>query len=66
MDEERKLRYDLQKEFLKLEDIYNNQNKEMKELKIDYNRIFEENKSINSILANYKIKINEVYLLNTS
>jgi len=60
IEEERKLRYDLQKDFLKLETDYNNNIKELKQIKIELNQVNEENNSLQSILGSYKSKISEL------
>lgn len=51
IEEERKLRYDLQKDFVKLETDYNNSIKELKQCKIELCSLSEENNSLQSILG---------------
>lgn len=60
IEEERKLRQDLQKDFVKLETDYNSIIKELKQCKIEINSISEENNSLQSILGSYKAKVSEL------
>jgi len=51
IEDERKLRYDLQKDFVRLETDFNSAIKELKQNKIELNSVSEENNSLQSILG---------------